>query len=62
MKPPKHEVHPSTRFDYKPHLLLNEEGNYVVDPAHYVSASQLSWNAMLKQTPVILELITDPDL
>ena len=38
MKPPKHEIDPNTHFDYKPQLLVTEEGNYEVDPAQYVSA------------------------
>ena len=62
MKPPKHEIDPNTRFDIKPQLLVTEEGNYELDPAHYVSAPQLSWDAMLKQTRVQLELITDPEM
>ena len=62
LKPPKHEVDPNTRFDYKPQLLVTEEGNYELDPAHYVSAPQLSWDAMLKQTGVQLELISDPEM
>ena len=62
MKQPKHEIDPNTRFDIKPQLLVTEEGNYELDPAHYVSAPQLSWDAMLKQTRVQLELITDPEM
>ena len=62
MKPPKEEVDPHTRFDIKPQLVVTEEGNYELDPAHYVSAPQLSWDAMLKQTRVQLELITDPEM
>ena len=42
--------------------MVTEEGNYELDPAHYVSAPQLSWDAMLKQTRVNLELITDPEM
>ena len=42
MKPPKHEIDPNTRFDIKPQLLVTEEGNYELYPAHYVSAPQLS--------------------
>ena len=41
---------------------MTEEGNYEMDPAHYDSAPQLSWDAMLKQTRVNLELITDPEI
>ena len=33
---------------------------YELDPAHYVSAPQLSWDAMLKCTAVELDLISDP--
>ena len=62
MKPPKQEIDPSTMFDIKPQLLVIEDGNYELDPAHYVSASQLSWDAMLKQTRDQLELITDPEM
>ena len=32
---------------------------YGVDPAHYVSAPGLTWDAMLKMTGINLELITD---
>lgn len=34
---------------------------YQLDPAHYVSAPSLSWNAMLKYTIVNIELLTDID-
>lgn len=34
--------------------------NYGLDPAHYVSAPQLSWDAMLKMTECELELLSDP--
>ena len=33
--------------------------NYDLDPAHYVSAPQLSWDAMLHVTDCELTLITD---
>ncbi len=33
-----------------------------LDPAHYTSASGLSWDAMLKYTGVELELLTDLDI
>ena len=33
---------------------------YGLDPAYYVSAPQLSWDAMLKITGVSLELVSDP--
>ena len=34
---------------------------YGLDPAHYVSAPGLAWDAMLKMTEINLELITDID-
>ena len=37
-----------------------EQGRYEVDPAHYVSAPQMAWDAMFKKTDVVLDLITDP--
>ena len=39
-----------------------EEGNYEQDPTPYVSETQLSWDNMLKQTRMKLELITDPEM
>src|SRR5205085_3429992 len=36
--------------------------NYGLDPSHYVSSPALSWDAMLKYTKEVLELITDPDM
>jgi len=36
--------------------------NYKLDPAHYVSAPHLSWDAMLKCTGVELELLNDPEM
>ena len=62
MKPPKPEIEPNTRFDIKPQLLVTKEGNYKLDPPHYVSAPQLSWEALLKQTRLQLELITDREM
>ena len=62
MMPPKHEFDPNTGFDIKPQLLVTEDGNYELDPAQYVRAPQLSWDAMLKETRVQLELITDPEM
>ena len=53
---------PETRFDIKPQLLVLEEGHYELDPAHYVRAPELTWNAMLKQTRCRLEVITDPEM
>ena len=37
-----------------------EPNRFEVDPAHYVSAPQMAWDAMLKKTGACLELITDP--
>ena len=36
--------------------------HYGLDPAHYISAPQLSWDAMLKLTNQSLELISDPEM
>ena len=36
--------------------------NYGLDPAHYVSAPQLSWDSMLKLTSCSLDLISDPEM
>jgi len=33
---------------------------YQLDPTYYLSAPQLSWDAMLKKTEVELQLISDP--
>ena len=60
MKPAKKEIDPATRFTGRPQLRIIEDGNYELDPAHYVSAPHLSWDAMLKATRCKLELITDP--
>ena len=35
---------------------------YKLDPAHYVSSPQLSWDAMLLKTEVELELLSDPEM
>ena len=35
--------------------------NYNLDPAHYYTAPDLSWDAMLKVTNVELELLSDMD-
>ena len=35
---------------------------YELDPAHFLSAPGLTWQACLKKTEVELELITDPDM
>ena len=37
-----------------------EKDRFVVDPAHYVSAPQMAWDAMLKKTGAELQLVTDP--
>ena len=62
MKPPKQEIDHNTRFDIMPQLVVTEEGNEELDPADYVSAPQLSWGAMLNQTRVQLELISDTEM
>ena len=36
--------------------------NYKLDPAWYLTAPGLSWDAMLKVTKIKLELLTDPDM
>ena len=36
--------------------------HYDLDPAHYVSAPQLSWDAMMKSTNCKLDLISDPEM
>ena len=35
---------------------------YGLDPAHYISSPGLSWDAMLKKTGIMLELLTDQDM
>ena len=35
---------------------------YELDPAHFLSASGLAWQACLKETGVKLELLTDTDM
>ena len=37
-----------------------EQGRFELDPAHYVSAPQMAWDAMLKKTGVTLDLISEP--
>ena len=37
-----------------------EQGRFEVDPAQYMSASKMAWDAMLKKRGVQLDLITDP--
>ena len=41
-------------------MIFLQSGRFEVDPAHYVSAPQMAWDAMLKKTDVVLYLITDP--
>ena len=36
--------------------------HYKLDPAHYVSSPQLSWDAMLLFTGCNLEMISDPEI
>lgn len=36
--------------------------HYRLDPAHYVSSPQLSWDAMLLYTKCVVELISDPEM
>ena len=36
------------------------KGKFEIDPAHYVSAPQMAWDAMLKKTGIVLDLISDP--
>ena len=61
MKCPKHVIDASSMLSDNPKL-VEEEGNYELDPAHYVSAQQLSWDAMLKQTKCKLDLISHPEM
>ena len=35
---------------------------YGLDPCHYISLPELSWDAMLKMTRIELELISDIDM
>ena len=35
---------------------------YKLDPAHYLTAPSLSWDAMLKMTGIVLENMTDYDM
>ena len=37
-------------------------GAYGLDPAHYLSAAGLSWDAMLKITDIQLELFSDANM
>ena len=36
--------------------------NYKLDPCHYMSSPGLSWDAMLKSTGIVLDLISDIDM
>ena len=36
--------------------------NYGLDPGHYVSSPQLSWDAMLRNTNCTMDLISDPEM
>ena len=36
--------------------------SYKLDPAHYISATDLSWDAMLKRTGVKLDLLSDVNM
>ena len=36
--------------------------NYTIDPAHFLSAPGVAWQAFLKKTRVKLELLTDNDM
>ena len=36
--------------------------DYQLDPANYISAPSLAWDAMLLMTNIELDLITDPDI
>ena len=40
----------------------NSLKNYKLCPSHYLSATGLSWDAMLKMTKIELQLIPDPDM
>ena len=37
-------------------------GNYKLEPAHFLSAPELAWQACLKKTGVKLELLTGNDM
>ena len=38
------------------------QGKFEIDPAHYVSAPQMAWDAMLKKIEVTLDLLTDKSM
>ena len=60
LKAPITEIEATTQFTQHPQRRVIEEGNYELDPAHFVSAPHLSWDAMLKTTGCTLDLISDP--
>ena len=35
------------------------KGKFEIDPANYMSAPQMAWDAMLKKTGIVLDLISD---
>ena len=39
-----------------------DEGKFEIDPAHYVSPPHLAWEAMLKKTGIVLDLMSDPGM
>ena len=57
----KHVIHSSSLLGDNTKV-VEEEGNYEVHPAEYVSAPQLSYYAMLNQTKSKLELMTVPEI
>ena len=36
--------------------------NYGLDPAHHVSSPQLRWDAMLRHTNCMMDLILNPEM
>ena len=48
----------ATVFENFRNMFLKE---YEPDPAHFLSAPGLAWQACLKKTGIKLELLTDPD-
>ena len=51
-----------TDVDYRHANRVFKAFKLKVDPAHFLSAPGLAWQACLKKTEVELELITDPDM
>ena len=43
-------------------MYLRVSSTYASDPAHYITAPALAWDAMFKMTSIKLELLTDPDM